>query len=124
MKPVNMNEPMLELDGTPAMQNIYDRNDVDFQNKNGFPKITGQKPFLLKDAVVGCLNHVPQGQTPEESFKAGMLIVKVNKHTSETKYESEEIALIKKKAKESLPPQTMVAVCEMVEGNPNPYKLD
>ena len=122
MKPIDMNQPMLEIDGTTAMQNIYDKNDTEFQNKNGFQKVIGQKPFILKDAVIGCLNHVSQGQSPEDSFKAGMLIVKVNKSSLETEYESEEITLIKKKAKEVLPPQTMIAVCELIEGKENPYK--
>lgn len=119
-----MNQPLLEIDGTPAMQNIYDKNDTDFQNKFGTMKVIGQKAFILKDAIIGCLNHVSQGQSPEDSFKAGMLIVKVNKSNSETDFESEEIALIKKKAKEILPPQTMIAVCELIEGKENPYKVD
>ena len=64
-----------------------------------------EKNITVKDIIITVLNVVSEGQTPEESYKCGELIVKISrtKDLTEVELSSEDITLIKAKVKKENP---------------------
>lgn len=86
--------------------------------------VENEKTVSIKDIIVSVLNVVSEGQTPEESYKCGELIVKISrsKTPSEIELNSEDITLIKSKVKKHGLPLTIIQICEVLEGNKNPFE--
>ena len=83
-----------------------------------------EKNITVKDIIITVLNVESEGQTPEESYKCGELIVKISraKDLTEVELSSEDITLIKAKVKKHGVPLTIIQVCEILEGNQNPFE--
>jgi len=121
MPQIDFNQALLEIDGTPSYFLDYDDSDLDFIKTNGYRKLVGRKPNTLKKTVIDILNIVEKDANPEENAKQGWLIVKVSKANSPISLESEEISMIKSKAKKNLTPMYCVQVCDILEGKENPF---
>lgn len=121
MAQIDFNQTLLEVDGSPSYSPEYDDSDLDFIKTNGFRKLVGRKNNTLKNTVIDLLNIVEKDANPEENAKQGWLIVKISKSKSPISLESEEIAMIKSKAKKNLTPIYCVQVCDILEGNVNPF---
>lgn len=104
MSKVNINQNILTATGEPITEN--------------------GKPISVKDIIINVLNMVQEGQSPEESYRCGELIVKISKHksSSDIEMESEEISLVKAKIKKNGLPLTIIQICEILEGNKNPFE--
>lgn len=127
-KAINFLEVLLEVDGTPSSYLTYDETDAEFVKANGYKKITGKKDNTLQKTVVELLNVIEKESNPEENVKQGFLIVKITKGVRKNlglvELEAEEVTMIKGRAKKYLHPIYSVQVCDLVEGNENPFLAD
>ena len=100
---VNLGQLIYDLDGSVSMEPILDKTDIEHVNKTGTYKIIGNKKVVAKSCIVASLNHTKQETSLDDKMKQGQLLVKLSKGF-DFDLESEEVALIKTKVKETQSP--------------------
>lgn len=76
---IDLKKQLVDLEGLPATQTTVEGG----YNPDGTPKKVVEKPLTFAVVIRAALNYIDREKpsTPEEAFKRGELIMKINKAT-------------------------------------------